>query len=400
MKKLFALLLSFVLILSLAACGGQTSSDSDSGSASESAQADTADSDSEYIDDYVLKVGEAQGALCHAPLQIAMELGYLDDEGIKWERVDFSGSDIQAALGSGAIDCGFGLVGKFVQPIENGLNMVVTSGMHTGCTKILVKEDSGITSIKDLKGKTVGVSSLAGSEALTTKRALSAAGVDISADAGEVDFVVYANADQPVALLNGAVDAIATPDPVASTAVEEYGFKVLLDTATTEPYASEYCCISFISSEVAEEHPEIAAAFTRAVLKGSAYVAANPDETAKIQIEAEYVSGDADFNASVLKQYEFAPSVQGGYDALLNVCTDLQKIGVLKASTDLDALIERSFKTFDNVPDSYTYENGEFTEVTEPIDLKEIRAQKTAKANPIPVTNVSALTDSCCAGKN
>ena len=60
-------------------------------------------------DTYVLKVGETQGALCHAPLQAAMELGFLDDEGINWERVDFGGGAIQAALGAGTIDCGFGL---------------------------------------------------------------------------------------------------------------------------------------------------------------------------------------------------------------------------------------------------------------------------------------------------
>lgn len=69
--------------------------------------------------------------------------------------------------------------------------------------------------------------------------------------------------------MNGAVDAISTPDPVATNAENEYGLKVLLDTAVTEPYASEYCCVSFVSSELAEKHPDIAAAFTRAVLKAS-----------------------------------------------------------------------------------------------------------------------------------
>ena len=156
------------------------------------------------------------------------------------------------AVGSGMIDCGFGLVGKFIQPIENGLNMVITSGMHTGCTKLLVRADSGIESVADLKGRTIGVSSLASSEAITAKRALNAAGVDISADGGEVTFAVYSTTDQPVALMNGAVDAISTPDPVATNAENEYGLKVLLDTAVTEPYASEYCCVSFVSRS--EEH--------------------------------------------------------------------------------------------------------------------------------------------------
>ena len=102
-RKIAAAAVSAALALALTACAQQEGSGS-AGSGSGS-------------DEYVLKVGEVQGALCHAPLQVALEKGYLDDEGIKWERVDFGGSDIQAALGSGMIDCGFGLVGKFIQPI-------------------------------------------------------------------------------------------------------------------------------------------------------------------------------------------------------------------------------------------------------------------------------------------
>lgn len=290
-------------------------------------------------------------------------MGYLDDEGIKWERVDFGGGDIQAALGAGSIDCGFGLVGKFIQPIENGLNMVITSGMHTGCTKILVKADSGINSIADLKGKTIGVSSLAGSEAVTAKRALYSEGVDVSAGSADVTFAVYSVTDQPVALQNGAVDAIATPDPVATNAEKEYGLNVLLDTAVTEPYASEYCCVSFVSKELAEKHPDIAAAYTRAVLKASAWVAEHPEETAQIQIDGKYVSGDASVNAEILKGYKYIPSVQGGYDALVNVSKDLHEIGILKPETDVDAMIERSFKFFDDVPDSYTVNGDRFDAV-------------------------------------
>ncbi|MBD5139867.1 MAG: ABC transporter substrate-binding protein [Ruminococcus sp.] len=328
-------------------------------------EADAGNSSNNSEVEYVLKIGEAQGAICHAPLQIAMENGYLDEEGIKWERVDFGSGDIQAALGAGTIDCGFGLIGKFVQPIENGLNMVVTSGMHTGCTKILVKADSGINSIADLKGKNIGVSSLAGSEAVTAKRALYSAGIDISAASGEVTFSVYSPSDQPVALMNGAVDAIATPDPVATSAQEEYGLTVLLDTAVTAPYAQEYCCVSFVSAELAENHPDIAAGFTRAVLKGSAWVAAHPEETAQIQVDKEYVTGDVSFIAGLLKSYNYIPSVQGGYEALENVSRDLQTIGVLKSDTDIDALIARSFKYFDGVPDSYDVSGDNFTEVTE-----------------------------------
>ena len=344
-KRFFAGLLAAVMLTAgTAGCGSQSAEKSGNG-------------------EYVLKIGEAQGALCHAPLQIAMEKGFLDDEGIKWERVDFGKADIQAALGAGTIDCGFGLVGKFIQPIDNGLNMVITAGMHTGCTKLLVKKDSGIKSVSDLKGKKIGVSSLAGSEAVTAKRLLFSNGFDISADSSDIEFLVYSTTDQPIALQNGAVDAICTMDPVATQAEKEYDLLPLMDTAKTEPYASEYCCVTFVSTELAEKHPDVAAKFTDACLKASAWVAANPEEAAKIQVEKEYVSGNADDNAEVLKTYEFRPSVQGGYDALVNVANELKTIGLINENTDTNDLVKRSFKKFDGVPDSYEADGDNFNAV-------------------------------------
>ena len=344
-KRFFAGLLAAVMLTAgTAGCGSQSAEKSGNG-------------------EYILKIGEAQGALCHAPLQIAMEKGFLDDEGIKWERVDFGKADIQAALGAGTIDCGFGLVGKFIQPIDNGLNMVITAGMHTGCTKLLVKKDSGIKSVSDLKGKKIGVSSLAGSEAVTAKRLLFSNGFDISADSSDIEFLVYSTTDQPIALQNGAVDAICTMDPVATQAEKEYDLLPLMDTAKTEPYASEYCCVTFVSTELAEKHPDVAAKFTDACLKASAWVAANPEEAAKIQVEKEYVSGNADDNAEVLKTYEFRPSVQGGYDALVNVANELKTIGLINENTDTNDLVKRSFKKFDGVPDSYEADGDNFNAV-------------------------------------
>ena len=351
LRKLAALATAALMLTAATACGASNNGDNG------------ADKSGGNGGEYVLKIGEAQGALCHAPLQIAMENGYLDEAGIKWERVDFGKGDIQAALGAGTIDCGFGLVGKFVQPIDNGLNMVVTAGMHTGCTKLLVKSDSGIKTLDDLKGKKIGVSSLAGSECVTAKRALHEAGFDISAESKDVEFLVFGVTDQPQALQNGAVDAICTPDPVATQAEKEFGLDALLDTAVTEPYASEYCCVTFVTKELAEQHPDVAAKFTDACLKASAWVAEHPDETAKLQVEKEYVSGDPAANAEILKSYQFIPSVKGGQEALVNVSRDLKTIGMLQESTDPDELATRSFKIFEGVPDSYKTEDGKLVAV-------------------------------------
>jgi NitT/TauT family transport system substrate-binding protein len=169
----------------------------------------------------------------------------------------------------------------------------------------------------------------------------------VTEDNSEVEFVVYANADLPAALANGSVDAIAGGDPSISIAGDQYGFVTLLDTATDFQYGEEYCCLVFVSAELAEKNPELAEKVTRAFMKSSEWVADNIEEAAKIQVEKGYVAGDVNQNTGILKTYNYIPSVQGGYDALVNSVTALNDIELLRPETDADKLIENSFLFFE-----------------------------------------------------
>ena len=302
-------------------------------------------------EDYTLKIGYGT-VLCQAPLQIAIEKGLFEEEGLNYEIVKLDGL-VTEYVGSGQVDASYGLVSKFIQPIDNGLNIVMTSGLHTGCIKLLVKEDSGIEQVADLKGKTVGVNGLAEAPCVMLKRALYSAGVNVTPDNLEVNFVVYSNSDLAMALDSGAVDAICLVDPAATVAANSYGYQIILDTATNPAYADEYCCATFVTREVAEKYPEVAAKYTRAVMKASAWVDANPQETAQFLIEKEYLSGNAEVFGNILASYEFTPSVQGGYEAVANNVKEFVQIGLLKESTDVDAFIEKSFVFLDGVEETY-----------------------------------------------
>ena len=303
-------------------------------------------------DDYVVKVGYSPG-LCHAPIHVAIENGYFEQEGLKYEPVVVDSAVVAEAVGSGQVDAGFGLVGKFIQPLENGLPMKITAGIHTGCTKLVVPQDSDIKTVADLKGKKIGVPGLADSPCLTTKRSLAKAGIGVTPDNLEVEFVVYSNTDLPMALQNGAIDTFCTADPVVSKAQQEYNLRAIIDTTTDDEYKDEYCCVSFVTSDLATKHPEEAAKYTRAVMKAAAWIEEHPEEAAKIQLDKEYVTGDLDFNANILASYKFIPSVSGGHDALDKSVRDLQNIGIVRAETDADALIENSFIKLDGVEDTY-----------------------------------------------
>ena len=199
-------LLAAALTLSLTACGG-SSSNSDASAA--------ADSDATHLRLIY------SPSLCAAPMYIAIENGYFEDEGLDIEQVTVDAAHVSEAIGADQVDVGMGLIGKMLQPLENGLPIKFTTGLHTGCTKLLVPGGSDIKSIADLKGKKIGVPGLADAATVVSKRSLSAAGIGVTDQNMEVEFSVYSRNDLAQALQNGAVDAIALGDPAASIAAEQ-----------------------------------------------------------------------------------------------------------------------------------------------------------------------------------
>jgi NitT/TauT family transport system substrate-binding protein len=297
-------------------------------------------------EDYTVNISYG-GALCHAPLHIAFEKKFFEEEGLKISKVSLGTDQTIDAAATGKIDAGYGLLGKFAQPIENGLNIKFTAGMHTGCIKIVVKNDSPINSVKELKGKKIGVGSLADSPAIIAKRALANAGISVDPKNLEVDLIVYPNADLPAALDNGAIDAYAAMDPAVSVAIKQNNYKVLLNTATSEPFNHEFCCASFVTAKFAQEHPDAALKFTKALIKAAHWIQANPDSAAKIQIDAKYVFGDVEFNGQLLSEYDFNANVKGGRESFEATLKALKEINVLRPDTDVEALAKKAFISYD-----------------------------------------------------
>lgn len=382
MKKRILSLLLAASTLALGACGAQPASSARSGASASAGDGSL----------YHLRIAYSP-SLCQAPLHIAVEKGFFEDEGIDAENIQLDAAHVQEAIGADQVDAGFGLVGKFLQPLENGLPIKFTAGIHTGCVKIVAPKDSGIQTVAELKGKRIGVSGLAGAETIVAKRALSAEGIRVDEKNPEVEFVVFSKNDLRQALENGSIDVISYSDPIVSQFAEQYDLNTILDTATSEGFDKEYCCASFVSSKLAAGHPEVAAAFTRAVLKASVWVQQHTEDAAQIQLDKKYVTGDLAFNTKLLQSYNYLPSVQGGYDAIKLSVGQLAEIGVLKAGTDAEKFADNCYLFFDDVPDTYTAE-----EIGAGSDSNETPAAPSQTASPASVPAAGGEEDCCSAG--
>ena len=65
------------------------------------------------------------------------------------------------ALASGKADAGVGMALGWLKPLEQGFDVKLTAAIHGGCIRLLTSQQSGITDIAGLKGKTVGTFNMA-----------------------------------------------------------------------------------------------------------------------------------------------------------------------------------------------------------------------------------------------
>lgn len=303
-------------------------------------------------DKFVLRIGYG-GNLCEAPLHMAVEKGFFEEEGLKVDLIKLAPGTVFDSVTADKIDAGFSLLASMIQPLSNGLPVKITTGLHTGCDKVLAKKDSGLEKPADFKGKKIGVPSMSSSPIIFTKRVLADNGIGISVEKSEVEFVVYSTSDLPIALQNGAVDAIAMNDPTATIAANEYDLNIVFDSALDKPYSEQYCCSAFVRDNILKDHQDAALKYTRAMQKASAWVQKNQDETARIQVENKWVAGDAELNAKILKTYNYIPSVSGAYEAFGITAKQIQAVGMLDKDVDTEALQKNSFITLDGIQEEF-----------------------------------------------
>ena len=205
--------------------------------------------------DFVFKIGTANSGLCGAPLHIAIDKGIFEEEfskaGLKYETIEINIQQASELAVAKKIDASLGLAGSLVPQMDNGLEISFLTGVHTGCTKFYVRADSPYKTVADLKGTTIGFCGVQDSSTIAFQRKFHELGLKAYGPDAEFKIAVYNMPDLPLALNNGAVEAVGLHDPIAYLAEKDYGFRKILDTTEDEKFSQEYCCLTFVSTDTA-----------------------------------------------------------------------------------------------------------------------------------------------------
>ncbi|BBI31634.1 ABC transporter substrate-binding protein [Cohnella abietis] len=328
----------------MSGCGSKNNNASPSPSASESNKA-AAPTQASTGEKKIKKVTFAYaGGTCEAPIYTAIEKGFFKEEGLDVELVQMDFETLKSGISSGKVD---GSVGNFAwfKPIEQGLDVKVTGGLHAGCIQLVALKSSGITSVKDLKGKKIGVDVIGGGPQITLSITLKQNGIEST----DIDWRAYPSQQLTTAAEKGEIDAFIVWDPAAQQALDTGNYIRLLSNGHDEPFKSGYCCYSVISGQVTKKDPEKAAAITRALLRAAEWVGNNAEETGKIETDKKYVSADAETNSKLLASYHWKPGVIAAKQSAEFFIKEQKTQGILDSSTDEKELLDRLF--FEAIPD-------------------------------------------------
>ena len=288
------------------------------------------------------------GLSCEAPLFVARDKGFFKDEGLDPQFTKYDWATYRDAIALGKIDITHHLTMFLLKPIEQGADLKITAGVHRGCLRVQTSIGSSIHSIADLKGKRIGVPGLGTPPFVFATRVLANNGLDPTKD---VTWRVYPASDLGLALDKGEVDAVGTGEPIGTLLESQGKVRDVFANATTPPYNEEYCCVVVCNGKFVREHPDLAAAATRAILKAAKWVQANPVLAAHISVDGKFVAVNVDLDAVALSKLQYIPSVTGGRNAVLTAATEMKKAGMLDPSTDVAALAAQAFQPLDGVSD-------------------------------------------------
>lgn len=154
------------------------------------------------------------------------------------ERVFPKGIDIIPAIIAGEIDIAASAADAAIAGRASGAPVYVVAGFAKGGARIVAHAASGIRSLKDMKGKKVGVAR-GGAQELLLMAELEKAGLTWSDKPGKDVLIVYmAFADLNQALAAKQLDAMCQSEPQSSQAInKKFGVEILkpYDTPMGEP---------------------------------------------------------------------------------------------------------------------------------------------------------------------
>lgn len=225
------------------------------------------------------------GSVCTAPIYMAEEFlqgeGFTDVQYVKKETTIRARQAV--ASGEGHITMVFSA--PTIVHIEAGDPIALLAGVHVGCFELFGTDRVG--AIRDLKGKTVAVPDLGGSQHVFLASMAAYVGLDPRKD---INWVTHPQAESTRLLTEGRIDAVlAIPPETQELRAKKIGH-VVVNSMMDRPWSQYFCCMVTGNKEFVRKYPTATKRALRAILKATDVCALQPERAARFLVDKGYTS--------------------------------------------------------------------------------------------------------------
>lgn len=248
-------------------------------------------------------VAEVAHTVFYAPLYVAIEKGYFEEENIDLNLILTSGADkVTAAVLSGDAEIGFSGSEATIYVYNGGekdyLKTFAQLTQRDG-SFIVSREKIKNFKLSDLKGKTVIGGRAGGMPEMTFEYALKQNGIDPRGDLNIDTSVAFPAMGG--AFISGQGDFVTLFEPTASQ-VEKQGYGYVIESVGklggNVPYTSFSARKSYLSS-----HEDLIKSFDKAIQKGLDYVHNNSDRDVALAIINQFPDSKVSELEDAIKRY-------------------------------------------------------------------------------------------------
>jgi ABC-type nitrate/sulfonate/bicarbonate transport system substrate-binding protein len=218
-----------------------------------------------------VRIGYSSSGVNYVDLFLAKEKGYFREEGLDPQLIQMSSNIAITANIAGEVD-GQAAIGSAIRAIQRGAPLrVVVVTLRRPLFWLVVRPE--YRSVKELKGKVLGITTIGGSQHLRAKGMLAAGGLD-----GDKDITSIQISDQTMqlqALVSNSVQMTALSPPWVAVARDKFKMNIL-DSAL-ERFAGVDSGLA-VALKLLQEKPDLVKRILRARAKGNRYYLENERE--------------------------------------------------------------------------------------------------------------------------
>lgn len=322
-RALFGTVTAAALALALSGCGGTSVS-------SDASKENTTET---------IRIAQAP-VYDFSPVWVAVEEGFFAKQGLEVELKESVGTGAEsiAMINSGQVDMIAGSPSAMLSAASQGLDTEVVTGMSAfpanekdDPAAIIVSSSSGIKDLKDLSGKTIGVTSLKSQQESKVAGSIDAAGGDSST----VEFVQVPAASMAGLVRSGELDAAQPFEPAITKEVGKGGVEVI-GYANWQVLGGVPAMTLTSTGKWKAENPKKLAGVRTAIQEAVDFINDKANQDRYFDILAKYTESDKDILSQVRMDYFTTEVTAAGLQKLQE---NLLKYGVMESPVETQTLI-------------------------------------------------------------